>query len=265
MFLRIGSCVEPDRRVAGRFRPALRRPVDNGVTQPPRLAASATLACPAEGAALALAAPLPGCDGRGCTDRRTAAAVRIDPVQGDSAVAAPVINERLSEVSHPVAAPARIIGAAPRGGTCSEQVWPYIEARCLTRAAENRQDAQSPARSSSGRVDASTTLRGRAEATGFSSTGAPDMPTSSLRDAQRKSRVATAALSPPPRRTYVAEDARFPAGPATLSTGRSDPVFAWEESGPESSMWREPQRRIGRGAPRSRHRGGRRHLFGFMF
>lgn len=265
MFLRIVSCVEPVRRVAGCFRPALRGPVDNGVTQPSRLAASTTLACAAVGAAIALAAPLPGCDGRGCTDRRTAAAVRIDPVQGDSAVAAPVINERLSEVSHPVAAPARIIGAAPRGGNCSEQVWPYIEARCLTRAAENRPDAHASARSPSGRAEAPANLRGRAETTGLASTDAPATPISSAREVHRKSRVATAALSPPPRRTYAAEDAPFAAGPTTLSTGRPDRVFLWQESGAEPSMWREPQRRLGRGAQRSRHRGGRRHLFGFMF
>jgi hypothetical protein len=33
-----------------------------------------------------------------------------------------------------VAPPVKIIGAAPRGEECADQVWPYIEPRCLTRA-----------------------------------------------------------------------------------------------------------------------------------
>src|SRR5215510_6799550 len=33
-------------------------------------------------------------------------------------------------------APVKIVGAAPRSDNCAEQVWPYIEQRCLTRAAD---------------------------------------------------------------------------------------------------------------------------------
>src|SRR4051794_29740053 len=37
-----------------------------------------------------------------------------------------------------MATPVKIVGAAPRGENCADQVWPYIEPRCLTRAPNAR-------------------------------------------------------------------------------------------------------------------------------
>jgi hypothetical protein len=49
-----------------------------------------------------------------------------------------------ADATAPLAGPVKIIGAAPRSENCAEQVWPYIEQRCLTVAIARAPAAQDP-------------------------------------------------------------------------------------------------------------------------
>jgi hypothetical protein len=49
--------------------------------------------------------------------------------------ATPPVQANAPAATEPLrAGPVKIVDAAPRGGNCEEQVWPYIEQRCLKRA-----------------------------------------------------------------------------------------------------------------------------------
>src|SRR5262245_40133391 len=68
------------------------------------------------------------------------------------------------------AGPVRIVGASPRGDNCSEQVWPYIERRCLTRADRPQRQAHAAA------PEAGAAAGARGRATGGAAAGRPTPP-----------------------------------------------------------------------------------------
>ena len=126
------------------------------------------------------------------------------------------------------AGPVRIVGATPRSDNCGEQVWPYIETRCLTRADRPQPQAEAVA------PDAGAPARERATVG-----AAPGEPIRPQRDAgQIRSRVATAHLAMPRPRFDPME-----------------PVLS--ESASDGPWFDEPRRRGRRGHRfRHRHRGG---------
>jgi len=135
------------------------------------------------------------------------------------------------------AGPVRIVGASPRGDNCSEQVWPYIERRCLTRAHRPQRQAQAAAPEAGAAAGAGA----RERATVGAAPGEPILP---QRDTgQARSRVATAHLAMPRPRFDPME-----------------PVLS--ESASDGLRLDEPPRRRGRRAHRFRHR---HHGGGFFF
>src|SRR5215510_14915961 len=77
-------------------------------------------------------------------NRRIGATATLLAVTASAALAFSLPPQNGKKPSPPVASaaanvessttPVKIVGAAPRSENCAEQVWPYIERRCLTRA-----------------------------------------------------------------------------------------------------------------------------------
>jgi hypothetical protein len=138
-----------------------------------------------------------------------------------AAPAAPV--ERTSGAS------VKIIGATPRSEDCEGQVWPYIEGRCLVRAAAKPRPA---------------------ETTGAAPIETPDVATvPAVSDGKAEPRTATALLQLPPRRQVER------LSPAT---------DAWAGDVVEQPNEAKPRRRGSRRAYRGYGWGGR-HAFPFRF
>jgi hypothetical protein len=129
-------------------------------------------------------------------------------------------------VERVAASPVKIIGAKPRGETCDTQVWPYIEGRCLVRAAAA--PAARPAET----------------------TGAAPAPVRTDSDDLARPRVASVHLQLPPLRRE-----------ARSSPPASD---AWSEL-VEEPAYRTPSRRAGRRGYRDERNWRRRHAFPFLF
>jgi hypothetical protein len=98
------------------------------------------------------------------------ASTTSQPPAAPPAPAVPAPVERLSGAS------VKIIGATPRSEDCERQVWPYIEGRCLVRAAARPRAA---------------------ETTGAAPIEAPATP--AVSDRKGEPRTATARLQLPPR------------------------------------------------------------------
>ena len=184
-----------------------------------RAAATATLAAMAMGALLILALPLPL--------PRSGAATK--PADGVADIGIP-------------AGPVRIVGATPRSDDCREQVWPYIEQRCLARAdrkpALAAADEPAPARATSAAAPAES--------------GPPA--------GAARPRVATAYLAMP-RLRFAPDAGRF--GVRVITPDRDT---VWQDievgsDGAEGLVLGEPRRRSGRRA--HRYRG--RSFFPFRF
>jgi hypothetical protein len=144
-----------------------------------------------------------------------------------------------TDVSDQPRGPVKILGGAPRGETCAEQVWPYIERRCLTLAAEKGPTISAPS---------SQIQEGRATAS------LETMVVASADDAQADSpsiarrRSATSYLTLPPRDSFSQTD-------------------GWSNPSLEQPTVGKPRQRAGRRAYRSRYGGswGWRHSFGSIF
>ena len=170
-------------------------------------------------------------------DPRVAATATLVGVVLAAALAAllppssPVSSERAADASALVertpAAPVKIIGAPPRSESCAGQVWPYIESRCLVRAADEP--------------------RTMAQTSGAAPATAPLAP--AVSDSRMEPRRALAHLRLPPRR----------------EVDRFSPVTdAWAGDAIEPPNEATPRRRAGRRAYRGRG-WGRRHGFPFGF
>jgi hypothetical protein len=166
-------------------------------------------------------------------------------------------------------APVKIVGAAPRSDNCAEQVWPYIERRCLTRPGDNPKTMSAV----QGAAPSAPPARGGERAT--TSAAPADQvaaPQSTAAHDAAKPRVATAYLSPPRQRVgnVGADGLLVPRGamplPPSVSdrlSSRQDGEDAWADRAMERLMLGEPRRRIGRRGHRSRF--GGRPVFGFPF
>lgn len=141
-------------------------------------------------------------------------------------------------------APVKIVGAAPRSDNCAEQVWPYIEQRCLTRAADRPK--------TSAEVPGVTAPQSGVRAT---SPAAAD-------------RVADAPASPP---QVAAKDVNLPIPPGAVplppASSTTRPAFGPEGANGRPESIGEPRRRAGRHAYRFRHGhfSNRRPIFAFPF
>src|SRR5262245_15239111 len=136
----IAGCCEHLRHSLGRFVAALDRVAQDVARSPdaaPRTAATinvfVVLAC----AALTLAPPPPPPPPRSDT-------IAAKPIDGDAGVAAVP------------GGPVRIVGATPRSDECREQVWPYIEPRCLTRLDPPKAKAEAAAAIAAGTRERAT-------------------------------------------------------------------------------------------------------------
>jgi hypothetical protein len=162
------------------------------------------------------------------------------------------------------AVPVKIVGAVPRSDNCAEQVWPYIEQRCLTRAAD-RPKTSAHARAAAGPPSGARATVG----------AAPDG------DAGRQSPVADDAKAPTadlPSQVAAKEPVDLPIPPGAVplrpapsadkqpSLGREGMSLGTEPMLDGRSIG-EPRRRIGRHAYRSRHGrlSSRRSVFAFPF
>ena len=164
--------------------------------------------------------------------------------------------------------PVKFVGAAPRTGNCAEQVWPYIEQRCLTRPADAPKSA--PA-TSVGKPAAATAASGRTTM-GAAPVDPAAPPQLVVPDSAHKLRVATVHLSLAPaarQRFGASEPDDLPVPPGA---GRGDGVSRWadeDESWSDRAMERpflaEPRRRMGRRAYRHGRIWGRGRVFGFPF
>jgi hypothetical protein len=136
--------------------------------------------------------------------------------------------------------PVKIIGGAPRSENCADQVWPYIERRCLTLAAD-----RVPTVSAANPQARPSPATARLETIGAAFVG-DDAQADPPRIA--RPRVATAYLSLPQRDSAWQTD-------------------GWTNPAAEEPVVGKPRQRIGRRAHRSRFgRGwGWRHSFGSLF
>ena len=189
----------------------------------PRIAASVTLLAVLVSAALALA------------PQRAATTAKPTPAASNQAAPLP-------------AAPVKIVGAAPRSDNCAEQVWPYIEHRCLTRAADPPQ----------------------------TSTPAPQPsaaePQSGARAVVDAAPAGDHADLPPARPEAAAkEPANLPVPPGAVplpsAPSAKHASLAEEGVNPRTESIGEPRRRAGRHSYRSRHgrASSRRAVFAFPF
>ena len=205
----------------------------------PRAAVTVTLLAVLASAALAL----------------TLAPLRVAPGAKPTSVAA-------SEPSGDVAKSVKMVGATPRGGDCANQVWPYIEHRCLTRAGDRtwqetvKSDSSQPAGETR---QAATTGSAPADAWG-----------SRPADPARERIPATSALQLPPA---PADISRLPIPPGAVPPGaRRDHLPAQQSAGlglerAGDEPFAEPRRRSRRHGYRSRaeRHWERRPLFTFPF
>jgi hypothetical protein len=154
----------------------------------------------------------------------------------------------------------KIIGGTPRSDNCADQVWPYIEYRCLAVAAAEKPQtvAVSTAVSPSGRAVAQLETAGAARA----DDARPEPP------AFARPSIAIARLTLPPPR-----DAAIPYGGARVGAGEIG-QSGWDRRtdgsaypAAELPTFGKARQRAGRRAHRSRYgRGwGRRQPFGFLF
>ena len=146
--------------------------------------------------------------------------------------------------------PVRIVGATPRSDDCREQVWPYIEPRCLTRV--DRPKAK---------VEAAAPIAADARERIQTET-APAVPTEPIRSVQRERVTAGAAPAVPAepiRSSPAAAPARSRVATAYLAMPRPrlDPMESIMAESASDGFWLEEPRRHGRRGHRfrSRHRG----------
>lgn len=172
-----------------------------------------------------------------------------------------------ADATAPLAGPVKIIGAAPRSENCAEQVWPYIEQRCLTRAADKPK--ASPVASEGAPGDGSARERATS---GLAPAEFSALPTP-MAAQPAKPRVATTYLPVPRARFGTMESDRLvvPRGATPIPPAAWDRHSVWRgaedvwaERGIERPILGEPRRRSGRRGHRSRY-GGTRPLFGFPF
>jgi hypothetical protein len=243
-------CFDHLRRLAG-YLPQLAEQLRASVVRLPRadvrIAATATLLGVTASAALTLTQP---------PQLRTTAT--------KPAVDAP------ADATAPLAGPVKIIGAAPRSENCAEQVWPYIEQRCLTRAADKPK--ASPVASDAAPGDGSARERATSGVAPAEFSALP-MPMAAQ---PAKPRVATAYLPAPRPRfgtfgTMESDRLVIPRGATPIPPAAWDRHSVWQDAEDvwaerriETPMLGEPRRRSGRRGNRSRY-GGTRPLFGFPF
>jgi nicotinate-nucleotide--dimethylbenzimidazole phosphoribosyltransferase len=229
----------------------------------PRAAASVTLLAVVASAALAL------------MPQRAATTPPSTPGTSSHAVTVP-------------AAPVKIVGATPRSDNCAEQVWPYIEHRCLTRAADHPKppmqanapaltEPQSDARATVGAAPAATdaALPQPPAAANEPATlpvppgAAPPQPQAAANE-PAKLPVPPGAAPPQPQ-AAANEPAKLPvppgAAPLPPAPSAKHPSLAQEEVGLRPESVGEPRRRASRRAYRSRNARdwSRRPAFGFPF
>jgi hypothetical protein len=186
---------------------------------------------------------------------RLAASVTLLAVLMSAALAlvpqrAATTAQSISETPHTVAVPAapvKIVGATPRSDNCAEQVWPYIEQRCLRRAAD-RPKTSPPAHTAS--ADEAQSGK-RATVGAVAADGGAGLP----------------SASPPAAR----EPASLPVAPGAVplpsAPSVNQPSFAQEGANLRTESIREPRRRAGRHSYRSRYGRGwsRRPVLAFPF
>jgi hypothetical protein len=207
----------PDRSVPADRTVATRSDVRDSSGPGPRVTTTGTLFGVLVMAAVAVIFAPPA----STTSQPPAATAPAGTPPAPAASAAPV--ERTS------GAPVKIIGATPRSEDCEGQVWPYIEGRCLVRAAAKPRAA---------------------ETTGAAPTETPAVATvPAVSDGKAEPRTATALLQLPPRRQVE----------------RLSPASdAWAGDVVEQPNEAKPRRRAGRRAYRGYGWGGR-HAFPFRF
>jgi len=144
----------------------------------------------------------------------------------------PALTTMAAPVERVAAPPVKIIGATPRNEACEAQVWPYIEGRCLARAAP----------------PATALAATPAETTGAAPAQAPSAPPAALHNLV-PTRAATAYLQLPPRRAPHSSSAAADAGAGDFF---------------EEPTYRTPRRGAARRAYRERN-SSRRHAFPFLF
>ena len=189
---------------------------------------------------------------------RLAASVTLLAVIASGAVA---LMPRSATTAPPPASPARqsaavppvpvkIIGAAPRGENCAEQVWPYIEPRCLKGASDR------PTRPAGAAAPNETTPPSTTHATNGAApvTHADAPPAAAPENAKEPVTLpvppGAAPRSPAPRPALGQQETTAPAQTVIL--------------GPSVG---EPRRRLGRNGFRSRHgrAWSRRPVYAFPF
>jgi hypothetical protein len=208
----------------------------------PRAAASVTLLAVVASAALAL------------MPQRAATTPPSKPATSSHAVTVP-------------AAPVKIIGATPRSDNCAEQVWPYIEHRCLSRAADHPKppmQANAPALTEP-QPDARATVGAAPAAT---DAALPQPPAAANEPATLP---VPPGAAPPQPQAAANEPAKLPvppgAAPLPPAPSAKHPSLAQEEVGLRPESVGEPRRRASRRAYRSRNARdwSRRPAFGFPF
>jgi hypothetical protein len=207
-------------------------------------------------------------------DQRVVAGVGLALIVSSAALAfvfMPSRDAKPSRAAQPeamrsTAAPVKIIGAAPRSDNCAEQVWPYIERRCLNHAADQPR-ANSPAKDG---VSSASVSQAERATTGAAPTGdAPAAvagPQPAPAEDAAKPQATTGHLSLPqaPTGGIGVDGLVVPRGAKPVSPGVRDPARehaadAWAGHAMERLMLGEPRRRAGRRSDRSR--GDRRPPF----
>src|SRR5262245_873002 len=158
-------------------------------------------------------------------------------------------------------APVKIVGADAPKGNCADQVWPYIEPRCLTRTRDAAKP-DSPAAAATPAVAQSQP--GRTTFGAAPAEPAAVAPPAVMNDsaaAPAKSRSATASLTLPRRVGFGAPRGAMvaPAAPIDRRATQQTVEDAWAGQAMDQLM-EQPRRR-----ERRRHRSERRPFFGFPF
>ena len=156
----------------------------------------------------------------------------------------------------------KIVGADAPKGNCADQVWPYIEPRCLTRARDAAKP-DSPAAAATPAVAQSQpgrTTSGTAPAE--PAAVAPSAVKNDSAAAPANSRSATASLTLPRRVGFGAPRGAMvaPAAPIDRRATQQTVEDAWAGQAMEQLM-EQPRRR----ERRRHHRSERRSFFGFPF
>jgi len=173
-----------------------------------------------------------------------------------------------------LASPVKIIGAAPRSSDCAEQVWPYIEHRCLSRAAANPRDQESAANTPDTERDRDGTVGAApAGAAAAQLAARQPMPADKLAaEAAGQGEVATSYLALPGRAAAL-HARELPIPPGAVPAGRvwhrdrfaaaPQDEGAWDPRTSAPAFSSEPRHRKAR-VHRWRH-GYTRRWFGFPF